>query len=96
MCNVVAAKESYDLSVEVARDNGYVHEQGLAYECKAKYLKSIVEDQDAERCFMSAHTCYMQWGAVAKANKLWKDYDLGSSTEHTEICNTKHEREEDR
>mmetsp|Transcript_31487 Transcript_31487/g.57675 ORF Transcript_31487/g.57675 Transcript_31487/m.57675 type:complete len:291 (-) Transcript_31487:685-1557(-) len=31
MGNVVAAKESYELSVELARDNGYVHEQGLAY-----------------------------------------------------------------
>lgn len=31
MCNVVAAKESYVLSIQVARDNGYIHEQGLAY-----------------------------------------------------------------
>jgi hypothetical protein len=30
-CNVVAAKESYELSIKVARDNGYIHEQGLAY-----------------------------------------------------------------
>ena len=31
MGNVVAAKESYELSVELACDNGYVHEQGFAY-----------------------------------------------------------------
>ena len=31
MGNVAAAKESYELSIKVARDNGYIHEQGLAY-----------------------------------------------------------------
>jgi len=73
MCNVVAAKKSYELSVKLARDNGYIHEQGLAYECMGKYLMSAVEVRDAERCFLSAHECYMQWGAKAKANKLWTD-----------------------
>ena len=34
MCYVAAARESYELSIKVARDNGYIHEQGLAYgEC---------------------------------------------------------------
>merc|ERR1719491_1690136 len=65
MCNVVAAKESYEMSIKVARDNGYIHEQGLAYELMGKYLMSAVEIQDAERCFLTAHKCYMQWGAMA-------------------------------
>ena len=55
---------------------------------------SIVEVQDAERCFMNALKCYMHWGAMAKANKMWKDWDLGSSTEHIEICIIKHGRDE--
>ena len=34
VCNVVAEKGSYELSSKVARSNGYIHEQGLAYgEC---------------------------------------------------------------
>jgi len=57
-------------------------------------LSSIVEDQEAERCFMNTHKCYKQWGAVAKANKLWKDYNLDLSTEGIEICTIKHERDE--
>ena len=36
MCNVVAAKESYELSIKIARDNGYIHEEGLAY---GEYLR---------------------------------------------------------
>ena len=31
-CNIVAAKESYELSAKTARDYGLVHEQGLACE----------------------------------------------------------------
>ncbi len=38
MCNVVAAKESYELSIAVALDNGYIHEQGIAY---GKVFRSI-------------------------------------------------------
>jgi len=95
MGNVVAAKESYELSIKIARDNGYIHEQGLAYECMGKYLDKIVEVRDAKRCFMSAYTCYMQWGAVAKADKLWKDQDLNLSTECFEISAIKRERDED-
>lgn len=94
MCNVVAAKESYELSIKVARDNGYIHEQGLAYECMGKYLMSAVEVRGAERCFFSAHECYMQWGAKAKAKQLWMDWNLDSSTESIEHCTIKHERDE--
>ena len=32
MCNIVAAKESYELSAESARDHCLMHEQGLACE----------------------------------------------------------------
>ncbi len=31
ICQVTLAAESYDLAIKVARDNGYVHEQGLAH-----------------------------------------------------------------
>ena len=42
MCNVVAAKESYELAIKVARDNGYIHEQGLAYgECYCTHTYDI-------------------------------------------------------
>lgn len=36
MCNIVAAKESYELSAKTARDNGLIHEQGLACEVSFK------------------------------------------------------------
>ena len=38
MCNIVAAKESYELSAKTARDHGLVHEQGLACEVSFETL----------------------------------------------------------
>mmetsp|Transcript_29350 Transcript_29350/g.63181 ORF Transcript_29350/g.63181 Transcript_29350/m.63181 type:complete len:1300 (-) Transcript_29350:155-4054(-) len=96
MCNFLPAKESYELSIKLARDNGYINEQGLAYERMGKYLMSIVEVPEAESCFLNAHRCYLQWGAKAKADKLWEDWNLGSSTGRLEPCTTsiKHKRNE--
>ena len=39
-CNIVAAKESYELSAKTARDYGLVHEQGLACEVSHSGSKS--------------------------------------------------------
>merc|ERR1711862_648981 len=79
-CNIVAAKESYELAAELARDKGLVHEQGLAYELYGKFLSSIAETEDATKCFLEAHDCYRIWGAHAKADGLWKEQNLCSST----------------
>eukprot|EP00585_Thalassiosira_rotula_P010121 CAMPEP_0196137450 /NCGR_PEP_ID=MMETSP0910-20130528/5428_1 /TAXON_ID=49265 /ORGANISM="Thalassiosira rotula, Strain GSO102" /LENGTH=296 /DNA_ID=CAMNT_0041397909 /DNA_START=35 /DNA_END=925 /DNA_ORIENTATION=- len=94
MCNVVAAKESYELSIKVARDNGYTHEQGLAYECMGKYLMSIVEVHEAGHCFLRAHECYLQWGAMAKATKLWRDWKLDLCVGDIVTSKLKHRRDE--
>jgi len=94
MFNVVSAIESYESSIKIARNNGYIHEQGLAHECMGKYLMSIVEVEDAERCFVRAHECYTQWGAKAKANKLWNDWNLGSSAVRNGMSTAKHNRDE--
>jgi len=54
------------------------------------YLSSIVEVEDAEVNFMNAHNCYMQWGAIAKAKKLWDEHNLGMSMADAEISTIKH------
>ena len=98
-CNIQAAKESYELSAKTARDHGLVHEQGLAYELYGKFLTSIGEP-DASHWFQQAYSCYVQWGAVAKAEQLRKDGKLGSPEEVTSTFNPslvsiKHGRDED-
>mmetsp|Transcript_20337 Transcript_20337/g.34956 ORF Transcript_20337/g.34956 Transcript_20337/m.34956 type:complete len:434 (+) Transcript_20337:2-1303(+) len=74
-CNIVAANESYELSAKTARDNGLVHEQGLAYELCGKFLSSI-GDIDSLHFFQKAHSCYVSWGAVVKAEQIRKDWNV--------------------
>jgi len=99
-CNIVAAKESYELSAKSARDHGVVHEQGLAYELYGKFLSSVSE-LDASDWFERAHGCYIQWGAAAKAAQLRNDYNLGVPDESTSatfdlnLGSIKHSRDED-
>lgn len=42
MCNIVAAKESYELSAESARDHGLMHEQGLACEVSILLMNHVL------------------------------------------------------
>lgn len=90
MCNIVAAKESFELSAQTARDHGLIHEQGLAYECMGKFLSSVV-DIGAPKWLQKAHTCYMQWGATAKAKQLQKDHNLELPDESIRVS-LKHDR----
>jgi len=98
-CNIVASKESYELSAESARNHGLVHEQGLAYELYGNFLYSI-GDLVAAHWFQKAHTCYLQWGAVAKAEQLRKDLNLdlteiGNASFNSSLSSSKHGRDRD-
>mmetsp|Transcript_17647 Transcript_17647/g.31915 ORF Transcript_17647/g.31915 Transcript_17647/m.31915 type:complete len:184 (+) Transcript_17647:88-639(+) len=77
MCHIKAAKVAFEASGRSARDHGLIHEQGLACELYGKFLTSIVEADEALRWLKCAHTCYMQWGAVAKAERMWTEHNLG-------------------
>jgi len=100
VCNIVASKESYELSAKSARDHGLVHEQGLACELYGHYLYSI-GDLDASQWYKNAHACYVQWGALAKAEQLRKDFNLDSKdffncSIDSSLSSTKHFRDEDK
>ena len=76
MCDITSSKESYEEAAEVARKNGLVHEQGLAYELYGTFLKSIVEMEDSVKYFTRACDCYTIWGAHAKVSQLQRDHEL--------------------
>jgi len=96
MCNITSSKESYEESAEVARENGLVHEQGLAYELYGAFLKSIVEIDDAMKYLTKACDCYTIWGAHAKVSHLRRvheltiDHETGLRTESA--CGSKRDR----
>ena len=98
-CNIVAAGESYELSAKSAHDHGLVHEQGLAYEYYGDFLSSV-GDLIASQWHQKARACYLQWGALAKAEQLRKVFDL-DSTESFEcsiasISSAKRDRDKDK
>ena len=94
VCNVSEAMAMYEKAIKSARDHGLIHEQALAYEFMGNFLASIVETSEATLCFGSAYECYMQWGAVVKAEKIRKDHKLD---QYDEIgsCKVKHGRDWD-
>ena len=98
MGNIAASEESFKLAAESARDHGLVHEQGLAYELYGDFLFSFA-DLDALQWHQRAHTCYLQWGALAKAEQLRKEFNLElresfSSSFNSSLSSTKHSRDE--
>jgi len=94
-CNIVAAMESYELAAELARGNGFVHEQGLSYELYGKFLSSVAEIVEATKYFHEAHDCYRIWGANAKADEVWKEHNLAAGqVNYVARTNKKHDRED--
>lgn len=92
--NIEQAKAHYVASITSARDNGRVHEQGLAYELMGNFL-TLVADEPAEamRCWKNAHTCYLQWGALSKATVLCREHGLDDFNDVDEVQNSlKHAR----
>lgn len=75
--NIEQATVLYKESIESARSNGRVHEQGLAYEMMGKFLLSVANESiQGMGCFEKARTCYNQWGAFEKAEILCRQYGL--------------------
>ena len=73
--------------------SGRIHDQSLAYELMGDYLSSILEIPQATECYKRAHKCYMQWGAVAKANKIQEDHQLDLEGGEIENNQMKHGRD---
>lgn len=80
-CDIKKARKSFEASIALARDHGYINEQGLAFERYGNFLESIVETTEASVCYKSAHVCYLQWGALAIAAHVWNKYNLSTCNE---------------
>jgi len=76
--NIYEAKTQYEASINSARDNGRLHEQGLAFELMGNFLSSVTsyEPSEAMKCWKNAYLCYLQWGAKEKAACLFKEHNL--------------------
>ncbi|MEZ4253241.1 MAG: hypothetical protein R3B99_33955 [Polyangiales bacterium] len=69
------AMSRYDEAVAAARENGFLHEEGLANELAARYYLAKGGATAARAYLREARDAYEEWGARAKVSQL--DRELG-------------------
>jgi tetratricopeptide (TPR) repeat protein len=60
----------YEEAILSARTNGFVHNEGVAFERASAFYRARGFDQFAELYMRNAHACYVLWGADGKVNQL--------------------------
>jgi PAS domain S-box-containing protein len=64
------AMRLYEQAIRSARDQGFVQNEGLAYEVAARFYAARGLDTIAEVYLREARRCYFRWGASAKVRQL--------------------------
>ena len=72
--NYIKATEQFDNTIESARNNGFIHNEGLANELTAKYYLSKGKITIATAYLKEACLAYTRWGATMKIKHLEESY----------------------
>ncbi|MGC1248576.1 MAG: AAA family ATPase [Spirulinaceae cyanobacterium] len=95
--NFIEAMDSYDNAIALAKETQYLNEEALANELAAKFYLSRGKKKIARAYLLDAYSCYLNWGAKAKADQLENQYPqlfasnhnhLGFSVESTQFTNS--------
>ena len=68
--NCELAEKSYFASISTARDNKFIHEQGLACERAGLYFRKVGNLDNAISYLTQARTCYDEWGSRVKVELM--------------------------
>jgi PAS domain S-box-containing protein len=68
------ARECYDKSIDLAKENEYLNDEALAYELAGKLYVDEGIQETAKIYFREARNKYQLWGAVAKVKNLEEKY----------------------
>ena len=68
------AMDLYERAIASARENGFVHDEALAYELAARFYAARGFDRIANAYLRDARSCYRQWGADGKVRQLEAQY----------------------
>ncbi|MEH2310329.1 MAG: AAA family ATPase [Nostoc sp.] len=68
------AIELYDRAISLAKENGYIQEEGLSNELAAKFYLDWGKEKVAQVYMQEAYYCYARWGAKAKTDDLEQRY----------------------
>ncbi|WP_282423068.1 ATP-binding sensor histidine kinase [Polyangium sp. 15x6] len=64
------AMRLYEQAIRSARENGFVHNEGLAYELSSRFYRARGFEQVAETYLRDARACYARWGADGKVRQI--------------------------
>jgi PAS domain S-box-containing protein len=64
----------YEQAIRSARENGFVQNEGLAYEVAAQFYGARGFDTFADAYLRNARECYFRWGAHGKVRQLEAQY----------------------
>jgi PAS domain S-box-containing protein len=70
----MAALDSYDMAISLARENEYIQEEALSNELAARFCLGKNKEAFARIYMKEAHRCYESWGAVRKVQDLKERY----------------------
>jgi PAS domain S-box-containing protein len=70
----VEAELLYEQAIRSARANGFVHNEGLAYEVAARFYAARGFETFADAYLLNARNCYYRWGAHGKVRQLDERY----------------------
>jgi len=70
----VDAMRLYEEAIRVARENGFVQNEGLAYEVAARFYMALGLETIADAYLRNARHCYLRWGADGKVRQLDRLY----------------------
>jgi PAS domain S-box-containing protein len=64
------AEYLYEQAIRSAHDNGFVHNEAIAYERASDFYRTRGFDRFADLYLRNARYCYLRWGAVGKVRQL--------------------------
>lgn len=68
--HVEAARSAYELAIELAGQNGYLHEQAMALEAAGRFYAERGDVRLAHATLLAAQSAFASWGATHKAAAL--------------------------
>ncbi|HEY6846281.1 MAG TPA: GAF domain-containing protein, partial [Terracidiphilus sp.] len=71
---VLDAEQLYEQAIRSSRDNGFVHNEAIAYEVAARFYRARGFDQFADVYLRHARYGYLRWGADGKVRQLDEHY----------------------
>jgi PAS domain S-box-containing protein len=82
------AMHCYEEAIRLARENGFVHNEGIANELAARFYATRGFEKIARAYLLDARHCYLRWGAHGKVRQLDTAYPY-LRTEETALTPTR-------